>query len=266
MKKFVSSLLTAALALALLAGCGKKDGTVIKVGASPAPHAEILEVVKEELAKKDITLEIVEFNDYVMPNKSLEDGSIDANYFQHITYMNDFNEKQGTHLVAVADVHYEPFAIYPGKAESLDDLKDGDQIAVPNDGTNEARALMLLEASGLITLKENAGLSATKDDIADNPHSYKIVELEASQLPTRRADVAVAVINGNYALGAGLTSDEALAFEDAAVSAEPYVNVLAVKEGNEDNESIRALVEALTSDAVRSYMEETYGSAVVPAF
>ena len=265
MKKIVSLLLTATLGLGLLAGCGNK-GTTIKVGASPAPHAEILEVAKELLAKENITLEIVEFNDYVLPNTSLEDGSIDANYFQHITYMNDFNEKNDTHLVSVAEVHYEPFAIYPGKAASLADLKDGDQIAVPNDGTNEARALMLLEANGLITLKENAGLSATKDDIAENPHNYDIVELEASQLPSRRADVAVAVINGNYALGAGLTSDQALAFEDAAASAGPYVNVLAVKEGSEDNETIKALVKALTSQEVKDFMTEKYGEAVVPAF
>lgn len=265
MKKIVSLLLTATLGLGLLAGCGSK-GTTIKVGASPAPHAEILEVAKELLAKENITLEIVEFNDYVLPNTSLEDGSIDANYFQHITYMNDFNEKNDTHLVSVAEVHYEPFAIYPGKAASLADLKDGDQIAVPNDGTNEARALMLLEANGLITLKENAGLSATKDDIAENPHNYDIVELEASQLPSRRADVAVAVINGNYALGAGLTSDQALAFEDAAASAGPYVNVLAVKEGSEDNETIKALVKALTSQEVKDFMTEKYGEAVVPAF
>ena len=267
MKKLVSTLLTAVLALGLLAGCGSKDAaTTIKVGASPAPHAEILEVVKEELAKQNITLEIMEFNDYVLPNTSLEDGSIDANYFQHITYLNDFNEKNGTHLAAVADVHYEPFAIYPGKAATLADLKDGDQIAVPNDGTNEARALMLLEANGLIKLKENAGLSATKDDIAENPHNYEIVELAADQLPSRRQDVALAVINGNYALGAGLTSDQALAFEDAAKSAEPYVNVLAVKQGNEESPAVKALVEAITSDAVRNFMNETYGDAVVPAF
>lgn len=267
MKKLISALLTTALLGGLLAGCGGDAKTVtIKVGASPAPHAEILEVAKEILAKENISLEIVEFNDYVLPNTSLEDGSIDANYFQHITYMNDFNESKGTHLVSVAEVHYEPFAIYPGKAASLAELKDGDQIAVPNDGTNEARALRLLEANGLIKLKENAGLSATKDDIAENPRNFDIVELEASQLPARRADVAVAVINGNYALGAGLSSDQALAFEDAAKAAETFVNVLAVKEGNEDNEAVKALVKALTSQEVKDFMTEKYGEAVVPAF
>ncbi|MEG1720732.1 MAG: MetQ/NlpA family ABC transporter substrate-binding protein [Pseudoflavonifractor sp.] len=265
MKKITALLLVAVLSLSLLSGCGKKSAT-IKVGASPAPHAEILEIAKELLAKDNITLEIVEFNDYVLPNTSLEDGSLDANYFQHITYLNDFNEKNGTHLVSVADIHYEPFAIYPGKAATLADLKDGDQIAVPNDGTNEARALMLLEANGLITLKADAGLSATKDDIAENPHNFDIVELEASQLPARRADVGVAVINGNYALGAGLTSKEALAFEDAAASAGPYVNVLAVKEGSENSDATKALVKALTSQEVKDFMTEKYGEAVVPAF
>lgn len=265
MKKITSLLLVAALSLSVLSGCAPK-GTTIKVGASPAPHAEILEIAKELLAKDNITLEIVEFNDYVLPNTSLEDGSLDANYFQHITYLNDFNEKNGTHLASVADIHYEPFAIYPGKAATLADLKDGDQIAVPNDGTNEARALLLLEANGLITLKADAGLSATKDDIAENPHNFDIIELEASQLPARRADVGVAVINGNYALGAGLTSKEALAFEDAAASAGPYVNVLAVKAGNENTEATKALVKALTSQEVKDFMTEKYGEAVVPAF
>lgn len=265
MKKLLSTLCVSALTLTLLAGCGGK-GLTVKVGASPAPHAEILEVAKELLAKENITLEIVEFNDYVLPNTSLEDGSLDANYFQHITYLNDFNESNGTHLVNVGEIHYEPFAIYPGKAATLADLKDGDQIAVPNDGTNEARALLLLEVNGLIKLKADAGLSATKDDIAENPRNFDIVELEASQLPARRQDVALAVINGNYALGAGLTSAEALAFEDAAASAATYVNVLAVKEGNEESEGIKALVKALTSQEVKDFMTEKYGEAVVPAF
>lgn len=265
MKKLLALTLVLALSLTALSGCGKK-GTTVTVGASPAPHAEILEIAKELLAKENITLEIKEFNDYVLPNTSLEDGSLDANYFQHITYLNDFNEKNGTHLVSVAEIHYEPFAIYPGKAATLADLKDGDQIAVPNDGTNEARALLLLEANGLIKLKADAGLSATKDDIAENPRNFDIVELEASQLPSRRQDVGVAVINGNYALGAGLTSDQALAFEDAAASAATYVNVLAVKEGNENNEGVKALIKALQSDEVKAFMNEKYGAAVVPAF
>ncbi len=265
MKKLFALALTGALLAASLSGCAKKTAT-LTVGASPAPHAEILEVVKGLLAKENITLEIKQFDDYVLPNTALEEGDLDANYFQHITYLNGFNEEHGTHLVSVANVHYEPFAIYPGQAASLADLKDGDKIAVPNDGTNEARALLLLETQGLIKLKEGVGLSATKLDIAENPHNYDIVEMEAKLLPSALPDVAVAIINGNYALGAGLTSDQALVFEDAAKSAEPYVNVLAVKEGNENNEAIQALVKALQSPEVKAFMEEKYGSAVVPAF
>lgn len=286
MKKYLSLILISVLCLGLLAGCGGNGGNAtesddpgaaasdtpggetvtIKVGASPTPHAEILEFVKEILAAEGITLEIVEFDDYIIPNTSLEEGELDANYFQHITYLNNFNEEHGTHLASVAEMHYEPFAIYPGQAADFADIQDGAKIAVPNDGTNEARALMLLEAQGLITLKEGVGLAATKQDIAENPHNYDIVEMEAKLLPSALADVAVAVINGNYALGAGLEASTALAFEDAAASATAYVNVLAVKEGNENNEAILALVKALQSDEVKSFMTEKYGDAVVPAF
>ena len=294
MKK-ISKLLALALALTLalsLAACGGKDAEnsgapdggasasqpadgsaapagdpiVVKVGATPAPHAAVLEVVKELLKEQNIDLQITEFDDYILPNTAVEDGSLDANYFQHITYMNNFNEENSTHLVSVAEVHYEPFAIYAGKTSSLADLADGASIAVPNDGTNEARALMLLEAQGLIKLREGAGLAATKDDIAENPHNYKIEELTANLLTTTLQDVDIAIINGNYALGAGLTEDNALAFEDAAAAAAPYVNVLAVKEGRENDEAIQALVKALQSDAVKQFMQETYGNAVVPAF
>ena len=284
MKKYLALVLACVLCLGLLAGCGSKpaentekpaesseapqtgETVTIKVGASPAPHAAILEVAKEILAKEGINLEIVEFNDYIIPNTSVEEGDLDANYFQHITYMNNFNEEHKTHLVSVAEIHYEPFAIYPGKAATLADIKDGAKIAVPNDGTNEARALMLLESQGLIKLKEGVGLAATKQDIAENPRNLDIVEMEAQLLPAALADVDVAVINGNYALGAGLTSEQALAFEDASASAATYVNVLAVKEGNEKNEAILALVKALQSQEVKDFMTKTYGSAVVPAF
>lgn len=265
-KKLFALALAAAVCLSLLSACGGKKAVTVKVGASPTPHAEILEIAKDVLAKENITLEIVEYDDYVLPNNNVEDGQLDANYFQHITYMNDFNDENGTHLVSVAEMHYEPFAIYAGKTSSLAELPDGASIAVPNDGTNEARALMLLEAQGLITLREGAGLSATKDDIADNPHNYDIQELTANLLTTTLQDVDIAIINGNYALGAGLTEDDALVFEDAAAAAAPYVNVLAVKEGNEDNEGIQALVKALQSDEVKNFMQETFGNAVVPAF
>ena len=288
MKKLVSLLLSGALAVGLLAGCGggtgtsqtpagnsespaastetgSLEGTTLKVGATPAPHAEILEVVKDILAEQGITLDIVEFNDYIQPNLAVEDGSLDANYFQHITYMNEYNESHGTHLVSVGEIHYEPFGLYAGKTASLDALQEGAQIAVPNDATNEARALLLLEQEGLITLAENAGITATVLDIVDNPLNLEIVEIEAAQLPARLPDVDMAVINGNYAIDAGLSVADALAIEDAdGEAAAAYVNVVAVKEGNENNEAILALVEALKSDEISSWMEETYQGAVVP--
>lgn len=261
-----------ALALCLLlcltaCGGGNKDKGTIKIGATPAPHEEILEVVKDTLAQEGYTLEIVEYNDYIQPNNSVEDGSLDANYFQHITYMNEFNAEHGTHLVSAAGIHYEPFGLYAGKCASLEELADGAQIAVPNDGTNEARALLLLEQEGLIKLKEGVGLSATKSDVAENPHNYDIVELEARLLPTTLKDVDVAVINGNYAIDAGLKVSDAIAVEAAGgAAAEAYVNVLAVKEGKESSEGIQALVKALQSDEVRAFIEETYDGAVVALF
>ena len=268
MKRRIATLaLTALLVLGLTACGGKKQNTTIKVGATPAPHAAILEVAKELLAKDGYTLDIVEYDDYITPNTSLEDGSLDANYFQHITYMNEFNAENGTHMVSAAGIHYEPFGLYAGKTASLSDLADGAQIAVPNDGTNEARALLLLEQEGLIKLRDGVGLSATKSDIAENPHNYEIMELEARLLPTTLQDVDMAVINGNYAIDAGLKVSEAVAVEAAdGAAAEAYVNVLAVKEGNENNEGIQALVKALQSDEVRTYIEETYDGAVVPLF
>ena len=265
-KNIVSLVLAIALTLAL-AACGGGDSKTIKVGATPAPHAEILEVVEDILAQDGYTLEIVEYDDYVTPNTSLEDGSLDANYFQHITYMNDFNAEHGTHLVSAAGIHYEPFGLYAGKTASLAELADGAQIAVPNDGTNEARALLLLEQEGLIKLKEGVGLSATASDIAENPHNYKIVELEARLLPTTLQDVDVAVINGNYAIDAGLKVSDAIAVEAAGgAAAEAYVNVLAVKEGKEDSAGIQALVKALQSEEVRSFIADTYDGAVVALF
>ena len=269
MKRRISALALAALLVLGLTACGgkKTDGTTIKVGATPAPHAAILEVAKEILAEQGYTLDIVEYDDYVTPNTSLEDGSLDANYFQHITYMNEFNAEHGTHMVSVADVHYEPFGLYAGKTTDLAGLTGGAQIAVPNDGTNEARALLLLEQEGLIKLKEGVGLSATKTDIAENPHNYDIVEMEARLLPTTLQDVDMAVINGNYAIDAGLKVSDAVAVEaSTGAAAEAYVNVLAVKEGNENSEAIQALVKALQSEQVKTYIEETYEGAVVPLF
>lgn len=263
MKKFI------VIALALVLICSSAlAATKLTVGATPAPHAEILEVCKDILAEQDIELEIVVFNDYVIPNTSVESEQIDANYFQHILYLNDFNEQNDTHLVIVEKVHYEPFGIYAGKTASLDALEDGAKIAVPNDASNEARALLLLEQEGLIKLTEGVGLNATKLDIIENPLNLDIIEIEAAQLPRSLGSVDCAVINGNYAIDAGLKVSDALAVEDGESEAiqENYANVLVAKEGNETGEALLALAEALKSDAVRSFIEETYEGAVVPLF
>ena len=266
MKKIFALILALTLVLSL-AACGGKTETAdktIKVGASPAPHAAILEEAAKLLEKDGYTLEIVEFDDYILPNTALEEGELDANYFQHITYMNDFNASKGTHMVSAAGIHYEPFGIYAGKTADLTALADGAQIAVPNDATNEARALLLLEQAGLIKLAEGAGITATKDDIAENPHNFEIVETKAELLTTVLQDVDIAVINGNYAIGAGLKVKDALAVEAAdGAAAEAYVNVVAVKEGSETAEKIQALVNALKSAEVKTFVESTYEGAVV---
>ena len=239
------------------------DSKVITVGATPAPHAEILEVAKEVLAEEGYTLDIVEFDDYIMPNDAVEEGELDANYFQHITYMNQFNADNGYHLVSVGSIHYEPFGIYAGKTASLEELADGAQVAIPNDATNGGRALLLLEQEGLITLKEGAGITATVNDIVDNPKNLEIVELEARLLPDSLKDVDLAVINGNYAIDAGLKIADALAIESAeGEAATAYANVLTVKEGNEESEGVQALLAALESDEVKAFIEETYDGAV----
>ena len=244
------------------------DGTTITVAASPTPHAEILEVAGDILAQAGITLKVQEFTDYVQPNMVTESGEVDANYFQHQAYLDNFNEENGTHLVSVAKIHYEPLGLYPGKTKSIDELADGAKISVPNDTSNEARALQLLAAQGLIELKPEAGLTATKNDITSNPKNLEIVEMEAAQLPRTLADVDMAVINGNYATQAGFSSaKDALAAESAdSEAAQIYPNVLVVKEGHENDPAILALAAALKSDAVRSFIDETYGGAVVPLF
>ena len=287
--KFLALALTLALALSLAAcggDSGAKDTTppesqpagesvapnegsdpvVVRVGATPAPHAAVLEVVKELLKEQNIDLQIQEFDDYILPNTAVEDGSLDANYFQHITYMNNFNEENGTHLVNVAEVHYEPFAIYAGKTASLDELADGATIAVPNDTTNEARALLLLQDNGILTLKDGVGLEATVRDIEENPHNLEIQELEAAQVPRVKDEVAFVVLNGNYAMEAGFSvAKDAVAYEQSdSEAAKTYVNVIAVKEGSENNEAIKALVDALKSDAVKEYINNTYDGGVIP--
>ena len=265
-KKTIGILLTAALIAGVFSGCGSKsDDKTIKVGACVTPHAEILNSVKNKLAEEGWDLEVVEYNDYVLPNTALEDGELDANYFQHKPYLDDFNEENGTHIVGVANVHFEPMAIYAGKTASLDDVADGASVAVPNDTTNEARALLLLEAQGLISLNEDAGVQATVLDITDNPHNLEIKELEAAQVAKSIQDVDFAVINGNYAIEAGLTDPLAVEASDS-LAAETYANLIAVKEGNEDSEKTKALVNAVLSDDVRDYINENYEGAVVPVF
>lgn len=243
-----------------------EDKGSITVAASSTPHAEILEEAKELLKKEGWDLEVTVFDDYVQPNLVVENGEFDANYFQHIPYLDDFNKEQGTHLVNAGGIHYEPFGIYPGTKKSLDELEKGDVIAVPNDTTNEARALLLLEANGVITLKEGAGLAATVKDIEDNPKAVQIQELEAAQVSRVKDEVAYVVLNGNYALQAGFSvAKDAIAYETSdSEAAKTYVNVIAVKEGNEDTDGIKALIEALKSDQIKTYIEDTYDGAVIP--
>lgn len=282
-KRILSTLLIGAFIVGALSGCGsakKEDSTttentaktedsstkVIKVAASTTPHAEILNQAKSILAEKGYDLQITEFADYVQPNEVVESGDYDANYFQHIPYLDSFNEEKGTHLVNAGGIHYEPFGIYPGTKKSLDEIADGDTVAVPNDTTNEARALLLLQDNGIITLKEGAGLEATVNDIEENPHNIKIVELEAAQVARVVGENAFVVLNGNYALEAGFSvKKDALAYETSdSEAAKTYVNIIAVKEGNENDEAIKALVEVLKSDDIKNYIEETYNGAVIP--
>lgn len=265
MKKILSLVIAGVLALATFTSCGSSDEKTITVAASSAPHAEILEQCKDAMSEKGYTLEVRVMDDYVTPNTATDDGDVDANYFQHQPYLDQFNEEKGTKLVSVAKVHYEPYGIYAGTCDSLDALEDGAVIAVPNDATNEARALLLLEANGLITLADGAGLTATKNDITDNPKNLDIREMEAALLPTVLDEVAFAVINGNYAISSGLKVADALAVEDAASeAAQTYANVLVVKEGNENLDKVKALVEVLGSEEISTYINNTYDGAVVP--
>lgn len=297
-KRVLSSILAGVLAVSVFAGCGSKTednsqaadnsttpateaaaeesteaagGTVeskgtIKVAASATPHAEILEQAKSILKKEGYQLEVTVFDDYVQPNEVVESGEFDANYFQHVPYLESFNEEKGTHLVDAGDIHYEPFGIYPGTKKSLDEISEGDKIAVPNDTTNEARALLLLQDNGIITLKDGAGLNATVNDIEENPYNVEIVELEAAQVARVTGETAYVVLNGNYALEAGYSvAKDALAYEKSdSEAAKTYVNIIAVKEGNEKEEKIQALVKALKSDEIKEYIEKTYDGAVIP--
>ena len=275
MKKITYLLLALVLAIGTLTACGSSDkesgtkeaaGKTIKVAASATPHAIILEEAKTLLKKQGWDLEIKVFDDYVQPNNVVESGEFDANYFQHIPYLENFNKEKGTHLVNAGGIHYEPFGIYPGTEKKLDELKEGDTRAVPNDTTNEARALLLLQDNGIIKLKDGAGLEATVKDIAENPKNIKIQELEAAQVSRVKDEVAFVVLNGNYALEAGYSVEkDSIAYEKSdSEAAKTYVNVIAVKEGNENNEGIKALISVLKSDEIKKFINEKFNGAVVP--
>lgn len=269
MKKILAVIATALLAVVALVGCGSdtattSDKTVLKVGATAVPHAEILEQIKPELAKEGVDLQIVEFNDYVQPNLTLNDGELDANFFQHQPYLDEFIAEHSVDLVSAGGVHIEPMGIYSKKVKAIDELKDGASVAIPNDPTNGGRALILMAKAGIITLKDNNDIKATVQDITVNPKNIKFQEVEAAQLPRVLDDVDAAVINTNYAMQAGFVpASDALIIED---STSPYVNIVAVKNGNQDNPAIQKLMKALKSEAVKKFIEEKYKGAVVPAF
>ena len=273
-KKILALALAGVLVVGALTGCGssksessekKTDDKKITVAASATPHAEILEEAKSLLKDKGYDLEVKVFDDYVQPNNVVESGEFDANYFQHVPYLEQFNEEKGTHLVVAGKIHYEPFGIYPGTKKDLKDIAKGDKIAVPNDTTNEARALLLLQDNGIIKLKDGAGIKATVNDIEENPNNIEIVELEAAQVPRVVNEVAYVVLNGNYALEANYTvKKDALAYEKSdSEAAKTYVNVIAVKEGNENSEKIKALVDVLKSDSIKKFIDEKYDGAVI---
>ena len=279
MKKKLAALLAGVLCLSALAACGggndaqssdagASDDKTITVGASPTPHAEILNAAKDLLAEEGWTLNVVEFTDYVQPNTALVDGDLDANYFQHIPYLNNFNKENNADLVSAIEMHYEPFGIYPGKTATLDALADGATVAVPNDGSNETRALLLLQDAGLIKLKDGIDPTsdATKLDIVENPKNLDIQEIAAEQLPRSLEDVDLAVINGNYALQADLNAKEDSLITENPEYAKVYVNVVACRNGDENSDKIQALKKALQSDTVKQFIDDTYKGAVVAVF
>lgn len=268
MKKITLLLALLLLSTGLIFAAGtqeKSDDGVLSVGATPEPHAQMLNLIKEDLASQGITLEVIEFTDYVTPNEALESGQIDANFFQHLPYMNSFNDEKGYHLVNAGGVHIEPIALYSSSYTDADQLPRGASIAIPNDPTNEGRALLLLQSAGLITLSEDAGITATPLDIVENPKNFSLTEIEAASLPRVLDDVDAAVINGNYAIPAGLSAKEDGLIVEGADS--PYVNIVTVTEGNENNDDIRALVDALQSDKIADFIAQTYPNGeVVQAF
>lgn len=275
-RAFLTTFGAGALSLALAAcsggsnDSGKADDSADKtivVGASPSPHAEILEHIKGALSEAGYTLEIKEFSDYIQPNVALTDGELDANYFQHQPYLDDYNKENGTDIASAGAIHFEPMGVYAGKSSDLANVPDGAKVAVPSDATNEARALLLLEAQGVIKLNAGAGLAATKNDIAENPHNIELVEVEAAAVPRTLQDTDFGVINGNYALSAGLDTSATLASESTdSEAAKTYANIVAVLPGNLDSDKTKALLAALESDDARKFIEETYKGSVVPVF
>ena len=269
-RKLLAGTLATVLALGTLAGnavlVSAEDDKTITVAASATPHAEIMEQAAPLLEEEGWKLDVTVFEDYVQPNLVVDSGDFDANYFQHIPYLDDFNEEHGTSLVNAGGIHYEPFGIYPGTKEDLSELEEGDVIAVPNDTTNEARALLLLQDNGVIKLKDGVGLEATARDIEENPNNVEIQELEAAQVSRVAGEVAFVVLNGNYALQAGYSvSKDAVAYEKSdSEAAQTYVNVIAVQEGNEDSDKIKALVDVLKSDEIKDFITENYDGAVIP--
>ena len=266
MKKLLYFLSISALSLGLLVGCGSKESgdNKIKIGVSPNPHSQLVSLVLEDLKKDGIEVEIIQFTDYVQPNLALASGDLDANFFQHGPYFQDFIEKENLDLVSLGNVHVEPMALYSTKLTSIDDLKDGSQVGIPNDSVNGGRALLLLESNGLISLKDGVGLEASEIDIVDNPKNLKIVALEAATLPTTLQDLDAGVINGNYALDSGLNPlVDGLIIEGAD---SPYANLVAVRKGEEKQDKFIKLLKALQSDRVRNYIQETYKGGVAPAF
>ena len=270
MKKLLLKITTLFTVLGLV-GCGtnweiEDNATSITVAASVTPHSEILRECIPLMEEKGYTLKVKEFTDYILPNTATEDGSVQANYFQHTPYLEEFNELNNTHLVSVGKIHYEPFGIYAGTNSSLDNLPQGSKIVVPNDGTNEARALLLLEQEGLIELNEGIGLSATKQDIK-NSNGYEIIEAEAAAIANLRKDSAIVVLNGNYALDADLSVSDALAIENVnGVAAQTYANILVVRDGNQEKTIVKTLYECLTSEKIKTFINNKYNGSVVPMF